>query len=252
MARLGRSQPFGPIIKRRLRGIDFDAASNSGYQAAQSTYTWSHTNNGDWLSVDVAMFSLAQTVTSITYAGVSLDLEGFKASVSGACRIECWGMVAPAMGANNIIVTLSGSIASGAAAVSYKGVQQFSPTEAFNTAQATNVGAADATVNITSVTDNCWIHAALCTDDGSVTSNNTSRNNITGGLGTGADSDNNTPKMPAGSVTMSWTNVGAVQTWSIAGYALRPAGTANIASIIFRKTLSMLGTRVGTRQLQGT
>ena len=229
-------EPFaGVVSSRRIFlssiGIAFDAASNSGYQAAASSYSWSHTCTGAnrYLTVDISMLSLAQTVSSITYNSVALTLIGVKNSISGAARVEQWGLVAPATGSNTIAVTLSGSIASAGTAVSYTGVHQTYPTEGFNSAQATNVGAADASVAITPIADNCWVHAAVASDDTSITANQTSRNNVTGGGGSGADEDTG-PISPAAVTTMSYTNIGALATWVIAGYALRPIAAANLAS----------------------
>src|SRR6185436_4665560 len=62
-------------------GIVPMAGSNSGYQAAQSSYSWSHTNYGDYLTVGVGMLSLAQTVTGITYNSVAMTFLGSKNSV---------------------------------------------------------------------------------------------------------------------------------------------------------------------------
>lgn len=235
-------------------GIFFDAASNSGYQAAQSSYSWNHTCTGSnrYLVVGIAMLSLAQSVTSITYAGQDLRLIGVRASITGACRVEMWGIIAPATGSNTIAVTLSGSIASAGCASSYIGVHQSSPIEGFNTAQATNVGAADATVDVTTVADLGMVVDIVATDDGSITvgAGQTQRANVTGAGGSGAMS-NEGPKTPAGAVTMSWTNVGAAQTWATAAVALRPMVASGLASKIFRKTLSSLGSRVGNRQTQG-
>lgn len=235
-------------------GIFFDAASNSGYQTTQSSYSWSHTCTGSnrYLVVGIAMLSLAQTVTSITYAGQDLRLIGVKASVSGACRVEMWGIIAPATGSNTIAVTLSGAISSAGCASSYTGVHQSSPIEGFNTAQATNVGAADATVNVTTVADLAMCVDIVCTSDTAITvgAGQTQRANVTGAAGSGAMSTEG-PTTPAGVVTMSWTNVDALATWSIASTALRPAPAAGLASKVFRKTLSGIGTRVGNRQSQG-
>src|SRR5207237_3115836 len=114
--------------------------------------------------------------------------------------------------------TFSGSIAAGASAgtaASYTGVHQASPTEEFTGATATNVGAADATVTMTTVANNDWVHAAIATNDTSVTANQTSRNNVTGTLGSGANEDTG-PKTPPGAQTMSYTNVGALAVWAIA------------------------------------
>jgi len=213
---------FGPQVA-------FDAASNSGYQTAQSTYSWSHTCTGNYrfLAVDIAVLSVpGTTVTGITYNGVPLVFIGARSTISGAGRIECWGLANPASGSHTIAVTLSASVASTGLAVSYVGVQQTTATEAFNSAQATNVGAADATVAVTSIADQDWVHGAVATDDTAITANQTSRNNVSGIGGSGADEDTG-PKTPAGAVTVSYTNVGALATWAIGGYGIRPLSAPN-------------------------
>lgn len=221
-----------------LENIAFDAASNSGYQAASSSYSWSHicTGSDRYLLVGISMLSLAQTVSSITYNGVNLTLLGSKNSISGACRVELWGLAAPATGSNTIAVTLSGSIASAGCASSFTGVHQTSPTEAFNSAQATNVGASDATVDVTSIADNDFAIDIIATDDGAITvgSGQTQAGNVTGAGGSGAMSYEG-PKTPAGAITMSWTDVGALATWAIASIALRPIGSTLAETVTLDK-----------------
>lgn len=230
-------------------GIAFDAASNSGEQLAQSTYSWNHTCTGSdrYLTVKIGMLSLAQTVSGITYNSVPMTFLGAQNSVSGAARIELWGLVAPSTGSNSIAVTITGAINSGGVAASYTGVHQTSPTEGFNSAQATNVGAADATVNVTTVADNDWVVDAVVTDDTTITvgAGQTQRNNISGTVGATADSDEG-PKTPAGSVTMSWTGIGALATWSIGAIALRPTAASSLVTdpFINNKFFQLLG--VGT------
>lgn len=201
-----------------------DADSNSTYQAASSSYSWNHTCTGSnrYLVVGVSMLSLAQTVTALTYNGVAMTFLGAQNSVSGAARVEMWGLIAPSTGSNTIAVTLSGSIASEANATSFTGVDQTTPTEGFNSAQATNVGAADATVNVTVSTTQAFVIDQVATDDTAITvgAKQISRNNVTGAGGSGASSTEG-PSAPA-TVTMSWTNVAALATWSIAAVALRP------------------------------
>lgn len=228
-------------------GIAFDAASNSTYQAASSSYSWSHTCTGAnrYLVVGVGMLSVAQSVSSITYNSVALTLLGVQSSLTGAARVELWGLVAPATGSNTIAVTLTGAIASAGAAASYTGVHQSFSTEGFNSAQATNVGAADATVNVTTVADNDWVVDIVATDDTAITvgAGQTSRNNVTGAGGSAADSDEG-PKTPAGSVTMSWTNIAALATWSIGAIALRPIAASGLSSARINNSLMMMG--IGT------
>lgn len=212
--------------------IAFDASSNSGYQSAQSTYSWSHTCTGNlrFLAVNVHILSVpGTTVSGITHDGVAMTLIGVKSTVSGAGRVECWGLVSPATGVKTIAVTLSASVASAGTAVSYTGVNQSTPTETFNSAQATNVGAADATVTVTTSTDNDWIHTAVVTDDTAITANQTSRNNVTGALGSGANEDSNSVVHPAGVATGSYTAVAALATWAIGSYGI--VASASILTI---------------------
>lgn len=238
MARWGRTFPAKPHIRNTIiqSGILFDTASNSGYQAAASTYNWSHTCSGNsrYLVVGIAMLSLAQTVSGITYNSVAMTFLGAKNSVSGAARVELWGLIAPTTGTNTIAVTLTGAIASAGSACSFTGVHQTSPTEGFNSAQATNVGAADATVDVTTVADNDWVIDQVATDDTAITvgAGQTQRSNVTGAGGSGAMSTEG-PKTPAGVVTMSWANVGALATWSIASIALRPTQASTLSAGIF-------------------
>lgn len=237
-------------LESTATGIAFDAAANSGYQVAQTTYTFNRTVTGanTFLAVDVEILSVpGTTVTGVTDDGVAMTFIGAKSTVSGAGRVECWGIVNPTAGTKTISVTLSASVNSAATAASYTGVNQIVPTEAFNSAQATNVGAADATVSITSVADNCWVHGACATDDGSITAGQTSRNNVSGAAGSGADEDNNGPVTPPGAATMSYTGVGALATWAIAGYAIRPVAasspaTGTVASTLGNVTMAAAGT----------
>lgn len=248
-------------------GIVYDTSSNSGFQTLSSSYSWSHTCTGAnrFLAVDIELLSVAQTVSGITYNGVALSLIGARTTVSSVGRVECWGLIAPATGSNTIAVTLTGAVASAGTAVSYANVNQTTATEAFNSAQATNVGAADATVAITTVTDNDWVHAACVSNDTSITAGQTSRNNVTDSAGTGADEDTNAAVSPAGVQTMSYTGIGAGQTWAIAGYGIRPvsasgAYTLNAApgSFVYTGTTAtllndqLLNAATGTFNLTGT
>lgn len=223
-------------------GILFDAASNSGYQTAQSTYSWSHTCTGSnrYLAVGIAMLSVGgASVTGITYNGVAMSLVDARASVTGAIRAELWGLVAPASGTNTIAVTLTAPLDSIGEAVSFTGVNQTFATEGAADASATNVGAADATVNVTTVADNDWTVDIVATSDTAITvgAGQTSRNNVSGALGSGGMSTEG-PKTPAGSVTMSWTDVDALKTWSIVSVALRPTAASGVVYYSFVDQMS--------------
>lgn len=221
-----------------LAGITFDAASNSGDIAAASSFSGSASWNGGnrMLAVDVSMFGPGVTVTAMTYGGATCTLVGVQSTVTSFGRVEQWRICqgdsgAPAAGSNTLAVTLSGSLEFAVEWASYTGVHQTLPVEAFNSAQATNAGSAtDASVAITSVADNCWIHAAVTANDTSITAGQTSRNNVAGTLGSGANEDNNAQVHPAGATTMSYSGMGITATWAIAGYAIRPIAASGPAT----------------------
>lgn len=186
------------------------------------------------------MLSVAgSSVSGITYDSVALTKLGHVASVSGAVRAELWGLVAPNIGTHVIEVTLSAALDSVGSACSFTGVHQTSPTEGLNSATATNIGASDATVDVTTVADNDWVIDCVATDDTAITvgAGQTSRNNSTGTVGSGAMSTEG-PKTPAGSVTMSWSAVGAAATWSIIAVGLRPI---EAAGLLVKRFLRLLG-----------
>lgn len=206
--------------------ISFDAASNSAVQTISNPYSWSHVCTGSnlFLAVDVEMLSVpGTTVTGITYNGVAMSFIGARSTVSGAGRVECWGLIAPATGSNTIAVTLSASCTSISTAASYAGVNQSTATEGFTSNQATNGGAADATLTITTTTDKCWDHVACVADDDAITPGQTSRNNVSSSLvGSGTNEDSNSEITPAGGSAFFYTDVGAGKTWAIAGYGILP------------------------------
>lgn len=209
--------------------IAFDAASNSGYQAAASTYNWSHTFTGSdrFANIDVAILSVGGSVSSVDVGGLAASLVIGK--TQGVYRIEKWKRDNPGSGAKTITVTLSGVLASAAAVISLTGVHQTSSTEGENSASAVNVGAADATVDVTTVANNDWVLDGVATSDTAITigAGQTSRNNVTGAAGSGADSTEG-PISPAAAVTMSWTSVGAAATWAIAAVGVRPNNASTL------------------------
>jgi len=108
--------------------IVYDSTSY-GAVANNSTLTVSHTTAGDdrLLVVAVTIDDLTITVSAITYNGVAMTLAD---SYTGLKKIYLYYLVAPALGANNIVVTLSSTPDFGLMAVSYTGVNQTSPLDA--------------------------------------------------------------------------------------------------------------------------
>lgn len=169
----------------------FVLANNSGPRTT-SSYTWSFTVSGandTFLSMDVHLWGDA-TVTALTFNAQALTLIGARSFAGNTMRIESWGLVAPDVGTHTVAVTLSDTVNSVTTGTLYQGVHQVHPTEAFNSATGTNPGiAADAEVEITTLTNDCNIHAACVTDDTSVVANQTIRNNVSTADGSAVQSD---------------------------------------------------------------
>lgn len=220
----------GPMAARRVRaevkrGIAFDAASsNSGNT---NSLSWLHTVSGAKriLIVGVSIRDTNMTVGGITYGGAPLTF--IDAQNNGTnCRVELWMRVAPATGANNVIVTLSGSTRVVGGAVSFTNVDQASPIDAGPTFAVGNSTAPSVAVTI--VTDNAWVMDNLAFNDNAtdtVGPGQTERWNRDNGGGAGrinGAGSTEGPKTPAGAVTMSWT-LSAAQQWAIGAVALKPA-----------------------------
>lgn len=243
MAVLGRRQAFKPRIKWLLvYGIQFDAASNSGFKTTNADYNFARTASGAnrYLTVKVAILGTpGTTVTAVTddYDGtpVAMTRIGTASSSTGAGIIEFWGLAAPALGTKNIRVQLSGAVTSAALVTSYSGVHQTSPTANFNSAQATNgVGAADATVTITTAATGSWVVAGIATTDATgITAGQTSRNNINAAASAGAAGDEDTNlAVVVGTTAMTYPAIDALAVWVIGGFELRPVTASSLGTTV--------------------
>ena len=101
--------------------IAFDASS-AGTSVTSTTQTLAHTCSGvnRILFVNTGITS-ADTIPGITYNGVALTKI---ASVINGRYFSLWYLIAPATGANNIVVTSSVSDILRSCAVSYTGAKQ--------------------------------------------------------------------------------------------------------------------------------
>jgi hypothetical protein len=170
------------------------------------------------------------TVTSVTYAGVSMALVDFK--VSSSNYLSQWALANPASGSNNVVVTTNASATVIACnEISFDGVEQTGQPEASNTA-ITSSGSTLGNA-VTTLTDNAWVVISAQSDSQDVTASTnvtaTSSNNpLTGYYG---------PKTPAGSITLTVAN-GLGDITSIVA-AIAPAGAA--PSVTFPGYISPFG-----------
>lgn len=204
---------------------DTQALQNSGVD----NFTFAHdcgagSNRALIVSVDIQNQS---TVVSITYGGVGLTQIG-GTNFGALSRLELWGLVAPATGANDVIVTISAGDQWDASATCFDGVDQTGGATTF-TGYATQAGAgasATTTVSVTSgsTSDMVLSVTVSTTDDHSSVGagqtkqweDNSGSTNTAGSTKTGA----------AGAVTMdhTWTGNGVANSHNVAGVNLTAAG----------------------------
>ncbi len=108
--------------------LAFDAASAVENQSAGTTATLSHTTSGSNRILIVACHQTsvgANSVTGVTYNGVSMTKIGATVTIQASnAYMTLWYLVAPATGANNIVVTKGSGDNTSVAAVSYTGAKQ--------------------------------------------------------------------------------------------------------------------------------
>lgn len=138
--------------------IAFDASAQIENQSAGTTATLSHTTSGAnrLLLVAVHQSTVASDgVSSVTYNGVSMTKIGSTVTIeSSVAYLSLWYLLAPATGANNIVVTKTSGYNTSIASVSYTGVKQSGQPEVNNT----NTGSGTApTCSMTPLTNNAML-----------------------------------------------------------------------------------------------
>lgn len=203
--------------------------NGSGGVTGSATLTYAHTCSGSQRALLVGITSkgtggVPTAVSGITYNGVAMTSVGGLAS--GYRRIDLYQLVAPAAGANNVVVTMAASVDYIiAGSVSFTGADQTTPCGTFASAGATT---STATVNVSAATgdivmdvvfgDNCTV-AGSAPGAGQTSQAEQTRGDVFGGSST---------KAGAATVTMSWTLDGTTS-WAIGGVAVK-AGAAVVAT----------------------
>lgn len=141
-------------------GIAFDASGSVVQNSTATSFTWSHTLSGSdrFLAVSVSIRNQqSETVSGVTYAGTPLTFVGARANETSA-QVEIWQLVAPAVGTDNVVVTLSAPAKIVGGAVSLTGVDQTTPVAAsgFTAGSSTNPS-----LTFTAVATSAWVIDAL-------------------------------------------------------------------------------------------
>lgn len=207
---------------------------------ANSSGTLSFNNvAGDLMVVGIAIeVSGAVTVGTCTYAGASLTKASGIQQTAGAPdkQVELWYKIAPATGANNLIVSVSTTADLHIGAVSVTGAHQTTP---LNTAGSAVNTSASPSVVLTSTVDGVMFFDIESGEGGvgTVGAGQTKRWNLgTGGFNTDSSTELQTT---AGLGTMSWEV--ASTDWAMAAIAIAPAAGAPSNTFIGYKSLLGVG-----------
>lgn len=216
--------------------IVYDNTSSSA-NTASTTLTFSHTCGSDsnrCLIVGVLMDNGAgDEPTSVTYNSVSMTklVTEYQANIA---RLRCslYGLVNPASGANNVVVTIpaGSSYKIIAGAVSFSGVAQ---TSTYGTGAKAKATSGNPTLNVSSANGEVVIDACCITFDPTGT--------MTAGDGQTERYDRcedisywglcGSTENGASTTTMSWTPSATTYDWVQCGIAIKPAvasGPANV------------------------
>lgn len=190
--------------------ITFDAATDGGNTTATSL-TFSHTVTNAhanlYLVVGVVgdLTSGADDITTVKYAGVSMT-QIAKVTTGGSARnIYLYNLIAPATGANNVVISFTGSHYIAGISASYYNVGQNSQPDVSTTGF---VNSGTFSLSVTTTIDNDWTLLFAKPDGGAPTASvGTQRVVQSSGTNSNATfSDSNAVVHPAGSSTLTDTS----------------------------------------------
>ncbi len=208
--------------------IAFDTVTNGGEVTATSL-TFSHTCTGTnrFLVVDVVGDVTNDTITGVTYAGAAMTLSG-KSLVPGNRYHYFWYKLAPASGANNVVVSSSSSVLISARSASYTGCNQSAVDS--NATATTQTNSQLHSVTTTVVADS-WLIGSASENQGNVpiAGIGTTLRNPGGIRGEFQLADSN-GEVAAGSRSLQWDGGLATTDWAGAMISINPFATAVIPS----------------------
>lgn len=139
--------------------IAFDASAKDTVTATSLTYAHTCSGSNRILFVGVSYNNVTDITSSVTYNGVGLT-KITEVSDGSVGISQLWYLIAPATGANNIVITLSSSKFIKGYSCSYTGAKQSGVPDASDTEFVSNT---TATTTLTTIADNCWsvLHASV-------------------------------------------------------------------------------------------
>lgn len=136
--------------------IAFDASTDGG-SVSSTSLTYAHTCTGSNGILFVGVYGDATSITGATYAGVAMKLLSKRTSTSGPAGYV-FQLVNPSTGANNVVVSASGTITIASMCASYTGANQSDIEDALAVGTQDGVGSGSWTgPSITTITNNDWV-----------------------------------------------------------------------------------------------
>ncbi len=219
--------------------LAIDAVS-TGTGGGAGPFTWSHTCSGSdrVLIVGVSHNDSGDTVTGMTYNGVSMTPVPSGATSNGQYFVTQYSLIAPATGTNTVSVSMSGNVFDfGAAAISLTGADQTAP---LGTAATATGSSTTPSVNVSSAGAEIVVDTLAIVHSGtlSVGAGQTQRWNTT--TSNAFIKYAGSTESGSGTTTMSWTN-STSQDWAIVAVPVKPVAAAGTSVTVFMHHLRQQG-----------
>ena len=132
-------------------------SSSKGNVNPGTSITFAHTNTGSdlVLPVGVRTETILDLISTVAYAGVNATRIILRANVSATESFYGYMKLAPATGANNIVVTAASSISMSAGATSFTGADQTTNPENSNFVEGNPANSLNPTLTVGLA--NCWL-----------------------------------------------------------------------------------------------
>lgn len=203
--------------------IAIDVANESFANASSLTYSHTVTGSNTLLIVGWYAFNTTATFSSVTYNGVAMSQLATRGADGTGGEIYLYGLLNPTTGANNIVISYSGTKQIFACSASYTGVKQsgLPDSSTTNTNSGTSV-----TTTTTTVADNTWLVAISRQNGGTtVAGTNTFLRKANSTSPDVVLVDSNSAQTPAGSHSLQ-TTFGSAKTFYHALASFAPAPPA--------------------------
>jgi hypothetical protein len=206
--------------------IAYDNSGQTNSASGSGTITISYTVTGSntFLVIRCYTDSGSDHISGITYAGVTMT-EHAKQTLSSGNYVYTYVLLGATTGANDIVITRSGTTAVLSTYSSYTGVLQSGFPDATVSDTGTTTG--NITKSITTVLNNCWVISTYCAAeaDSPITagSGNTLRQSLVSGA-ISAILDSNGPVAPAGNFDSIINKDAAGVRWGRNNFSIAPAG----------------------------